>query len=167
MLTRRKYFASDLYTTGLPPGFFTHFLCSTAENYESVFLTSVDQMVLLTGVRPNGAFDRRSTKTWIRSFWRSTIGQILKIMTWRDFGPLRQWSRKFPSRIFYPFWAPHSQKLWIGLFGRRATKWCFWLACDRNQSSVFLTVVRQFPYFGTFNQWCDWRWVKDPNVTFC
>ncbi len=54
ILTRREYFASDLYANDLPPGFFTHFGRPTAENYELVFLTVV---------RPIGAFDRRETKT--------------------------------------------------------------------------------------------------------
>ncbi len=47
---------SDLYVNGpesFPPGFFTHFWCATAGNYESVFLTIV---------RPDGAFDRRVTR---------------------------------------------------------------------------------------------------------
>ncbi len=46
-----------------------------------------------------------------------------------------QWS---PSKIFYPFWSPYGQKLRIGLFDRRATKWCFWPACDQNLDSVLL-----------------------------
>ncbi len=58
-----------------------------------------------------GLFDRFATKIWIRSFWGATMGQIFKILTWRDFGPSRQWSRKFPSWIFYPFWGPHDRKL--------------------------------------------------------
>ncbi len=37
------------------------------------------------------------------------MGQILKILTWRDFGPLRQCSRKFPSRIFTHFGRPAAQ----------------------------------------------------------
>ncbi len=45
-----------------PPRFFTHFGGLTAKNYESVFLT---------GMRPNGAFDRRATKSWVWSFWPS------------------------------------------------------------------------------------------------
>ncbi len=168
-----------------------------------------------------GLFDRRATKTWVLSFWRATMGQIFRILIWRDFGPLHQWSRKFPSRIFYPFWAPHDRKLRICLFDRRATKWCFWPAatktrvwsfwvttmgqnfkmltlrdsgqwslqfsfsifypfwaphgeklrislfdhwaikwcfwppCDQNLGSILLTVVRLFPYLSTFDQWCD------------
>ncbi len=54
---------SYLYANGpesFPPGFFTHFGCSRAENYESVFLTVV---------RPNGAFDWRATRIYVRSFW--------------------------------------------------------------------------------------------------
>ncbi len=53
---------SDLYANGLesfPPGFFTYFGRPRAKNYESVFVIVV---------RPNGAFDRRATKTRVRSF---------------------------------------------------------------------------------------------------
>ncbi len=110
VLTRREYFTSDLYANdpeSFPPGFFTYFGCPTAENYKSVFLTVM---------RPNGAFDQCATKGWVRFFWGATMGQIFKILTRRDFGPLHQWSRKFPSGIFYPFWAPHGQKLRISLF---------------------------------------------------
>ncbi len=85
-----------------------------AENYESVFSTVV---------RPNGAFDWRATKTWIRSFWGATMGQIFKILTWRDFGPSRQWSWKFPSMIYYPFWPRHGRKFRSGLFDQVANKW--------------------------------------------
>ncbi len=45
---------------------------------------------------------------------------------------------KFLPGIFYPFWASHSQKLQIGLFDRRANKWCFLLARDKNLGSVIL-----------------------------
>ncbi len=54
---------SDLYSNGpesFPPGFFTPFWRPTAGNYELVFLTIV---------RPNGTFDRRATKIYVRSFW--------------------------------------------------------------------------------------------------
>ncbi len=57
-----------------------------------------DQMVLLTGVRPKPEFGPYEVR-WV------------KILTRRDFVPLRQWSRKFSSRILYLFWATHSQKL--------------------------------------------------------
>ncbi len=77
-------------------------------------------------------------KTWVQSFWGATMGQIFKILTWRNFGPLRQWSRKFLSRIFYPSWTPHAWKLRISLFDSRATKCCFWPACDQNLGSVIL-----------------------------
>ncbi len=93
---------SEVYANGLksfPPGFFNHFGRPTAKIYESVFLTAR---------RPNGAFDWRATKPWIRSFWGATIGQI------------------------YPFWAPHGRNLRIGLFDHRATKQGFWLGCDQN-----------------------------------
>ncbi len=81
------------------------------------FWPACDQMVLLTSVRP---------KPGLGPF---VVGQIFEILTWRDFGPLRQWSRKLTSRIFYPFCAPHGQKLRIVLFDRRATTtwvWSFW-----------------------------------------
>ncbi len=113
ILTRREYFALNLYANGLRLRFFTHFGRPIAENYESVFLNVV---------RPVGAFDRCASKIYFWSFWGATMGQIFKISTTRDFGPLRQWSRKFPARIFYPFWAPHGQNLGIDLFERRGTK---------------------------------------------
>ncbi len=78
-----------------------------AENYESVFLT---------GVRPNGAFDRHVTKTWIRSFYGATMGQIFEILTYRYFdGP-----ESFPPEFFTYFGHPTAE----------------------NYESVFLTVVR-------------------------
>ncbi len=56
------------------------------------------------------------------------------------FKPLcQQWSL---STIFYSFWAPHAQKLWIGLFDCRVTKWCFWPACDQNLDPVLLRCDR-------------------------
>ncbi len=76
----------------------------------------------LTFVRLNGDFDQCATRTWIRSFWGATLCQIFEILTWRHFGPLRHWFRKFPSTIFYPFWAPHNQKLRIGLFDHCVTR---------------------------------------------
>ncbi len=107
------------------------------------FWPACDQMVLLTDVRPKpgfGPFVVRLQVTFSK-FW------LLE-----NFGPLRQWSRKFSSGIFYLFWAPHGQKLRIGLFNRRETKWCFWPACDQNQGSVLLTIVRLFPCLCTFDQ---------------
>ncbi len=75
-------------------------------------------------------------------------------------GTLRQWCVKFLPRIFYLFSAPHSRKLWIGLFNRRATKWCFWLACDQNQGSVILMCDHESNFqnfypknFGPLRQW--------------
>ncbi len=67
------------------------------------------------------------------------------------FRPLRQWS---PCRIFYLFWAPNGRKLLIGLFDRRATKWCFWLACDQ---MVLSTGVRPNGAFDRrATKWCFW-----------
>ncbi len=74
----------------------------------------------------------------IPAFWMQSATPALRIR----FGTLCQWCVKFLPRIFYPFWAPHIRKLRIGPFDRRATKWCFWLACDQNLCSVFLTAVR-------------------------
>ncbi len=54
------------------------------------------------------------------------------------FETLRQWWVKFLARIFYSFWAPHSQKLRIGLLDHCTTKWCFWPAHDQNLRSVIL-----------------------------
>ncbi len=73
-------------------------------------------------MRVNRAFDRRATWTYVWSFRGATMGQIFIILSWREFGPLRQCCRKFPSRIFYPFWPPYHQKLRFGLFDRRAIK---------------------------------------------
>ncbi len=60
------------------------------------------------------------------------------------FGPLCQWSQKFPSRIFYLFWVPTS----------KITNGSFWPSCDQ---MMLLTGVRSKPGFGLF----DVRpWVK-------
>ncbi len=45
----RKYFAPELDASGpesFPPGFYTHFYSPTVENFDSVFLTKVDQLGL-------------------------------------------------------------------------------------------------------------------------
>ncbi len=94
ILTCRDFWPLRQRSQKFPSKIFYSFWASTAENYESVFLTSV---------RPNGAFDQRATKMWVRSSWGATIGQIFKILTRRDFWPLRQWSRPFPHRVFYPY----------------------------------------------------------------
>ncbi len=74
------------------------------------------------------------------NYFRGTTISIGVNTRWmcRRFGTLCRWCVKFLPRIFYPFWEPHRRKLRIGLFDRRATKWCFWLACDQNLDSVFL-----------------------------
>ncbi len=51
------------------------------------------------------------------------MGQIFKILTWRNCGPLRQVSQKFPSAIYCPFWPLHGRKFRFGLFDQGATKW--------------------------------------------
>ncbi len=55
----------------------------------------------------------------------------------------RQWSRKFPSRMFYSFWPPYRQKFRIGLFDRGATKWV------------------KFPNFPQFSAVGRTKWVKN------
>ncbi len=69
------------------------------------------------------------TKIMIRSFWPwcDQMGQV----TFPKFSPrgstslrnLTQWSRTFPSRIFYSFWPPYRQKFRFGLLDQDATKW--------------------------------------------
>ncbi len=54
----------------------------------------------------------------IPALWLQRATPALRIR----FGTLRLWCVKFLARIFYSFWAPHSRKLRIGLFDRRATK---------------------------------------------
>ncbi len=129
-----------------PLWFFTHFGRPTAENYGSVFST---------GVWPNAAFDRRETKTWVRSFRGATMGQIFKILTRRDFGPLHQWSRKFPPGVFTHF-GNHMAKNYEAFFltivwPNGAFDWCATKTCVRS----FWLVVRLFSYLSTFDQWCD------------
>ncbi len=59
------------------------------------------------------------------------MSQIFEILTWRDFGPIRQWSGNFPPGFFTPFWRPAAGNYEsvflivvrpIGAFDRRATK---------------------------------------------
>ncbi len=57
-----EYFAPKLDASGpesFSPGIFNYFGCPTAENFDLVFLTSV---------RVNGAFDRRATKVYVLPF---------------------------------------------------------------------------------------------------
>ncbi len=67
------------------------------------------------------------------------------------FGTLRQWCVNSLARIFYPFWSPRNRKLRIGLFDRRATKWCFWPSCDQNLGLVIL--MRDWVKFSKFRPW--------------
>ncbi len=108
---QEREFCFDFYVQGLPPGYFTHFGRPRPKITNRSFWQSC------------GAFDRCATNTWIRSFWGATMDQSLKILTWRNFGLLRQWSRKFPSTIYYPFWLPQGQKSRFGLFDQGVTKW--------------------------------------------
>ncbi len=115
----------------------------TAENYESVFLT---------GMRPDGAFDRRATKTWVRSFWGATMSQIFKNFyqeRFRTFTPIVP--KVFFQDFFTPFWcamAGNYESVFLtvvwpnGAFDRCATKtWVrlFWPSCDYFPVSVLLT----------------------------
>ncbi len=156
-----------------PSRTFYPFWAPTAENYESVFLT---------GVGPNGAFDWRATKTCIRSFSGATIGQIIKILTRRDFGPLRQWSLKFPSAIYYQFWRPHSRKFRFRLFNQGATKWVKFPNFLPGESTLHRNLrqcSRKFPSWIFYSFWPPYgqkfrfglldqgatKWVKFPNFS--
>ncbi len=136
MSPRHHRLTFELYSNGpesFPPGVFTHFGRPTAENYESV---------ILTGVRLNGAFDRRATKTWVRSFWGATVGQIFEILACRDSDLYANCPECFPPGFFTQFGRPTAKnyesvystvmrpngafdrratKTWFGSFDRRAT----------------------------------------------
>ncbi len=144
------------------------------------FWPACDQMVLLTSVRPNGAFDsmrpngafaRRATKTWVWSFWGATTCQPGETLGLYANGP-----ESFPAGLFIHFGLSTAKNYKLvfltivrpngpltgmqpnGAFDRHATKtWVqsFWLLCDYFPISVLLTVVRLFPYLGTFDQWCN------------
>ncbi len=73
-------------------------------------------------------------KTWIWSFWSAIMGQIFKILTWRDFGPLRQRSKSFPPGFLTHFGHPIVE----------------------NYESVFLTGVRPESGIEHFEVWPDW-----------
>ncbi len=80
------------------------------------------------------------------------MSQIFEILSWRDFGSLRQWSRKFSSGIFYPFLAPHGRKLRISLFDR---------ACDQ---MVLMTGVRPKFIFVLFECCATRKGLKNPEL---
>ncbi len=133
MLQNRKVWPGEsislrTFTPMVPKVFLQDFLPTLGTSQPKItnrsFWPSWDQMVLLTGVRPKPGFGPFKVRPWIK-FLKFCLEKLRT---------LRQWFRKFPSRIFYPFWAFHGQKLRICLFDRRATKWCFWPACDQERS---------------------------------
>ncbi len=81
------------------------------------------RFVFLTGMQPEleiGHFEVRSTG------WNFQIFPLKRVIR---SGTMRLWSRKFPSRIFYAIWPPHSRKFRFDLFDRLATvawDWSFW-----------------------------------------
>ncbi len=92
-----------------------------AKNYELVFLTVV---------RPNGAFDRRATETWVRPFEVRPWVKFLKCWPGETSDLYANGPESFPTGIFTHF-------------GRATAK---------NYESVFLTVVRPKPRFGPFDR---------------
>ncbi len=81
--------------------------------------------------------------TWVRS-----DGKNSKIFTWRVFcaGTSHQWCVKFPCSIFLPVLVTMPSKIPVHYFRP---------GCDQKPCSVLSTIVRLFPYLGTFDQWCD------------
>ncbi len=70
-------------------------------------------------------FDRRATRTWDPILRCDEMGQIFQIFALERefrFGTWCQWSRKYPSWKFQPFWLPYSRKFWFGLFDCRTTR---------------------------------------------
>ncbi len=59
---------------------------------------------------------------WVQSAIPAVWLQSATPALWIRFGTLCQWCVKCLTRIFYPFWVPHSRKLRFGLFDRRATR---------------------------------------------
>ncbi len=129
--TRREYFASDLYANGLPPRFFTHFGHPTAESYESVFLTVV---------RPNGACDRRATKTGFVPFEEQPWVKFSKFWPGETWDLYVNGPESFPSG-FLGAPRPKIGKIWkLDPFGRTLVT---------KTESKFLAVRRL-------------KWVKNP-----
>ncbi len=133
ILTRREYFASDLYVNCLPPRFLIHFGRPMAENYESVFLT---------GVRPKPGFGPFVGRLWVKfsKFWR---GETLDLDSngpesfspgfFTYFG--RSTAKNYDS-VFLTTVRPN------GVFHWRATKTrvrSFWPSCDYFPILVLLT----------------------------
>ncbi len=117
----------DLYANGpksFPPGFFTHFWRLTAKNYESVFLTVVRKMVLLTVVRPKPGwvllrYDHGSNfqNFDLEKLWTCT-SMVLKVslQVFNHFG--RSLAENYES-VFLTVVRPN------GAFDLRAIKTCF------------------------------------------
>ncbi len=118
-------------------------------------MTPVVSKVSLLEISP--IFATPHPKILIRSFWPScnpNLGSHFEVRRnaskfqifalEREFcsGTWRQWSQKYPSWKFHPFWPTHGQKLRFGRFDPRASKWWFWLSCDQHPCSIVLTVMR-------------------------
>ncbi len=156
MLTRRDF--EDLYANGVksfPTEFFIHFGRPTAENYNSV---------ILSGVRPNGDFDRRATRIYIWSFRGAARVESSKCWPGETSNLYTNSAEGFPPGLFTHFdrsTGENYDSVFLtsvrqnGVFDQRVTEWCFWPACDQNLGSVLLNIVRLFFYRGTFDQWCD------------
>ncbi len=107
----KEYFTPELDASGPEsshPRFFTHFGRPRAKSFESVFFTCVQQnRWSIFEMWPTGL-----------NFQIFPLGRVFRSGTWR------QWSRKFPSRIFYAFWPHHGRKFqfaWDPFWG--ATNW--------------------------------------------
>ncbi len=96
------------------------------------FWLSCDQMVLLTGVRRKPGFGHFVERPWVKfsKFWPAEL---------RTFTPMVP---KVSLQDFLPLFGAPRPKITNRFFYQRATKRCFWPACDGNLCSVFLTVVR-------------------------
>ncbi len=69
------------------------------------------------------------------------IGQYFRILTWREYFASENYAsgtKSFPPGFLTHFGRPVAKNCESGLFDHRATKWCFWMACDQNLDSVLL-----------------------------
>ncbi len=146
---------SDLYVNGhesFPPEFFTHFGRPTTENYESVFLTVVP---------PNSAFDRRATKTWIRSFWGFNLFFLTKVRPNRSSFQILPIFWRGPLKMGKISW-----RVTFGTIGAkvrshsRSKFWEFdpWLPLKRTESRFWSHTVQ--------NDLLVTRWSKIPILIF-